>query len=77
MHHRPGDASRLVRQRDRYDERRASPTQPYHPGIGVGRLGAQQIGARTVDQQAAQIPVTALGDTAQARFAAGVETRTY
>jgi hypothetical protein len=42
VHHRPGDARRLVRQRDGHDQRRSSPTQSDHPRIGIGRLRAQQ-----------------------------------
>src|SRR5262249_37616469 len=71
VHHRPGDARRLVRQRDGHDQRRPPPTEPDHPRIGFGRLRAQQISAGAVDQKPAQIWVAALGYPAQAMFAAG------
>src|SRR5262249_33718026 len=37
QHHRPGDARRLVRQRNGDDQRRSPPTQPDHPRIGEKR----------------------------------------
>src|SRR5215472_17645731 len=65
QHHRPGDARRLVRQRNGYDQRRPPPTQPDHPRIGFGRLRSKQIGACPIDEQPTQITVATLRDTAQ------------
>jgi hypothetical protein len=50
QHHRPGDARRLVRQRNGYDQRRSPPTEPDHPRIGFRRLRSQQIGACPIDE---------------------------
>src|SRR4051812_41197404 len=60
VHHRPGDARRLVLTPP---PRQGSPasTQSNHPWIGIGRLRAQQIGAGTVDQKPSQILVASLG----------------
>ena len=38
VHHRPGDARRLVGQRHRHHQARPPPAQPDHPGIGIGCL---------------------------------------
>src|SRR3954454_6141628 len=40
VHHRPGDARRLVRKRYCYDHTRPPPAQSDHPWIGIGRLRA-------------------------------------
>src|SRR5215468_6624626 len=47
------------------------PAQSDHPGIGIGCLRAQQIGAGAVDQEPSQIAVAALGYPAQANLAPG------
>ena len=70
-HHRPGDARGLVGQSHRNDQARPAAVKPDDPRIGVGRLGAQQIGAGAVNQQTSLVPLAALGDAAQARLATG------
>jgi hypothetical protein len=71
VHHRPGDARRLVRQRYRHDQAWPPSAQPDHPWIGIRRLRAQQVGAGAVDQQPSQIAVAALRYPAETGFAAG------
>ena len=65
------EASQFVRQRHGYNQRRPPPANADHPWIGLGCLRSQQIRARPIDEQPAQITVAALRDPAQPGFAAG------
>ena len=59
------EASQFVRQRHGYNQRRPPPANADHPWIGLGCLRSQQIRARPIDEQPAQITVAALGDAAR------------